>query len=112
MGGRFWPYTLYTYDAASDSYRRVGLVDAWDRQLSEEESAVWAGVPPFPEELDTSGTGFLYYIMENGSYHQDLPVDASVYEAWLAQYLGGASELPLTYYSLTQETIQAVLGPS
>ena len=112
LGGRFWPYTLYTYDAASDSYRRVGLVDAWDRQLSEEESAVWAGVPPFPEELDTSGTGFLYYIMENGSYHQDPPVDASVYEAWLAQYLGGASELPLTYYSLTQETIQAVLGPS
>ena len=60
LGGRFWPYTLYTYDAQTDTYRTEGRVDAWDWQI-------WENNPdfaPFPDELDTSGTGFLYFITD------------------------------------------------
>ena len=35
-------------------------MDAWDREISDNNP----GFLPFPEELDTSGTGFLYYITD------------------------------------------------
>ena len=92
LGGRFWPYTLYTYDAQTDTYRTEGWVDAWDRQI-------WENNPdfaPFPDELDTSGTGFLYYITDAQTSERVGPVDASVYEAWRDQYLDVDGTLPLT----------------
>ena len=92
-GGAFWPYDLYVYDAAEDGYTRVGSVDAWDKSVP---------VPGFPEEADTSGTGFVYYI--NGS----APVDYTVYHQWRSAYSGDAAELMLPYQFLTEENIAAI----
>ena len=103
-GGRFWPYTLYTYDAPTDTYRTVGSVDAWDREISDNNP----GFPPFPEELDTSGTGFLYYIADARTGEEMGPVDASGYEAWRGQYLDPDGVISLTWLDLTEENIQAL----
>lgn len=102
-GGRFWPYNLYQYDPDSDSYTMVGMVDAWDREISDNNE----GFTPFPTELDVSGTGFLYYIYSSAEEFGNVdPVDASVYQTWLNGYIGGASELKLTYQTMTEENIQ------
>lgn len=101
-GGRFWPYNLYQYQPGSDSYIQVGMVDAWDREISDQNE----GFPPFPTEIDVSGSGFVYYIMENGTYDNSNPVDQAVYLEWLNTYIGGASQLSLPYQPLTEETIQ------
>ena len=102
--GRFWPYSIYTYNASTDTYRDEGWVTAWDRQI-------WDNNPdfaPFPEELDTSGTGFLYFIMNNQTSERVGPVDGSVYEAWRDQYLDVDGVLPLTWHALSEENIQAL----
>lgn len=105
LAGRFWPYSLYRYDAAADSYACVGMVDAWDRGLTETNGAGAS----YPADIDTSGTGLVYYLMESGVYEEDAaPVDASVYNAWRDSYLGGASVLTLTDLALTAENVQTI----
>lgn len=104
--GSFWPYYLYQYQPSTDSYQSVGMVDAWDKKISDANP----GFPPFPSEIDISDTGFVYYIYntEDGEYDDSDPVDASVYHAWLEQYIGDASEIDIPYLALTVENIQTL----
>ena len=101
-GGSFWPYFLYQYLPESDSYQQVGAVDAWDKAL---------GLEGYPDEVDASKTGFVYYITTEGDITWDHPVDASQYQAWLAPYLGEARELSIPYVELTAEQIQMLQTP-
>ncbi len=101
-GESFWPYNLYQYVPETDSYVFVGAVDAWDK--------IYPGVEsnPFPSDIDISGTGFVYYIMENGQYDTTHPVDASEYNAWVSTYIGNASEIQIAYMDLTEENISQI----
>ena len=101
-GGSFWPYFLYQYLPETDSYQQVGAVDAWDKAL---------GLEGYPDEVDASKTGFVYYITTEGDITWDHPVDASQYQAWLAPYLGEARELSIPYVELTAEQIQMLQTP-
>ena len=101
-GGSFWPYFLYQYLPETDSYQQVGAVDAWDKAL---------GLEGYPDEVDASKTGFVYYITTEGDITWDHPVDASQYQAWLAPYLGEARELSTPYVELTAEQIQMLQTP-
>jgi uncharacterized protein YheU (UPF0270 family) len=103
-GGEFWPYDLYQYAPDSDSYAMVGMVDAWDKRTTETGNQK----NPFPVDIDKSGTGFVYYIIEDGhvrDYDKDTPVDASVYNEWINGYIGNASEIQIQYRDLTEENI-------
>lgn len=104
LADSFWPYSLYRYDAAADSYRCVGMVDAWEKAFVPQDFNGNA----FPDDVDESGTGFVYYIMEGGEYETVAPVDAATYEAWRAAYIGNASELSIAYMPLTDENIAAL----
>ena len=42
------------------------------------------------KDIDKSGTGFVYYIMEDGQYDNTHPVDASEYNEWINTYDGDA----------------------
>ncbi len=102
-GDSLWPYTLYRYDAASDSYVQAAMVDAWSKDYARE-----AGLAePFPEGIDRSGAGVVYYIMTD-SYDPIRPVDAADYEAWRTEQLGGAEELAPPYRDLTEANIEKV----
>lgn len=105
-GGDFWPYTLYVYDASSDTYVYVGSVDAWDKKLSDENPDV---LPPFPTELDKSGSGFLYYIYAEG-YDPEMLYDESVYLDWLNGYIGDAEELQVPFVSLTADNVTDMMS--
>ena len=102
-GGRFWPYSVYRYDSRTDSYSYAGSADAWDREISDQNP----DFRPFPEELDVSGSGFLYYL--DGD---DTPVDEAVYLRWLEGHTGGTAPLPVEWLALTQQNISRLLGGS
>ena len=108
LGGDFWPYNLYQYAPDSDSYVLVGRVDAWDKNLTETDNQK----NPFPSDIDKSGTGFVYYIMEDGQYDNTHPVDASEYNAWVNGYIGNASEINIQYKDLTKENISQIRNGS
>ncbi len=103
-GGNFWPYNLYKYDGDSDTYELVGMVDAWDKSLE-------AGIEgdPFPDNIDESGTGFVYYIhsvAQDEGFKDVDPVDASVYKEWLNVHLGDATEIKVKYLDLSEQNIR------
>lgn len=105
LAGDFWPYTLYQYDPGMDSYLPKGMVDAWDRSLSEVNYEGRA----FPEEIDQDGDGVVYYIMKNGeAYNTDAPVDGAQYQEWRDAYLNGAKEIEVPFVELTEENIGQV----
>lgn len=101
QAGDFWPYTLYVYDPGSDLYRDVGTVDAWSRDYRPQN---------YPADIDTSGTGFVYYVYRDidTEYGVLPPVDESEYLLWREEYLAGAAELELPWQSLTAEQIQTL----
>lgn len=101
LAGDFWPYDLYQYNSASDTYELAAMVDAWDKNLAAADSSS----NPFPDDIDKSQTGFVYYIMTDGQYDTTHPVDAADYNAWLASYNAGASECQIEYQKLTQDNI-------
>lgn len=101
FGGRFWPYDVYHYDAQTDSYTFGGSADAWDREISDQN----ADFPAFPEELDVSGSGFLYYL--DGD---ETPVDEAVYLQWLEGHTEGSDPLPVQWFALTEQNIARLSG--
>ncbi len=103
-GGEFWPYTLYQYDQETDTYVTVGMVDAWDKSLSETDFNGDA----FPEEKDLNGDGILYYIMQEASYDQKTIVDMEEYKEWRDSYLGKAEQINIPYKYLTHTNISGI----
>lgn len=103
LAGSFWPYSLYRYDPDADSYVLAGMVDAWDKAFTK----TGADGAPFPDDIDVSGSGFVYYIMTGGAYEKTPPVDAADYQAWYDGYMHGASEITVPYLPLTAENIEA-----
>ncbi|GAU78835.1 hypothetical protein [Fusibacter sp. 3D3] len=104
LAGDFWPYTLYKYESESDQYANVGMVDAWDRSLSESN---YEG-NSFPSESDTDGDGIVYYIMQDGEYKLDQPIDYAEYEQWRDAYMNNAKEVTVPFVNLTQENIDNI----
>lgn len=104
LGGRVWPYSLYQYDPASDTYNQVGMVDAWDKALRDTNYDGEA----FPADVDADGDWLVYYIMTDGKYHLDDPVDGADHQAWLDSYTGGALPMEIPYQALTAENVAAL----
>lgn len=103
-GDNFWPYTLYQYDSALDTYIEVGTVDAWDRTYAKTD---YYG-NPFPTESDANGDGIVYFITQDGEYNLDKPVDLEEYMQWRDSYLGTATEITVPYLNLTEENINSI----
>lgn len=101
LAGDFWPYTLYQYDSETDRYVNVAMVDAWDRSLSETNSDGTS----FPAESDADGDGIVYYIMKDGVYALENPVDGAAYEQWRDSYTGTAQAVEVPFLNLTEENI-------
>lgn len=103
-GDNFWPYTLYRYNAAADTYVRVAMVDAWDKILRDKDG----DGNPFPDDVDKDGDGMVYYIMTGGMYERKDPVDGADHQAWLDSYTGGALPMEIPYQALTAENVAAL----
>lgn len=99
--GELWPYILYTYQPETDSYRQGDMVAAWDRRY---HATDYDG-RPFPDEIDRSGTGTVYYV---GGWYDGEPMDRADYLAWEREALEGSEQLTLQFFTLTEENIAAI----
>ena len=99
-GDALWPYTLYRYDTATKTYQPVAMVDAWDRSFSDRYYDMF-----FPSNVDRSGTGVVYYVMQPDNYDLSEPMDAADYAAWESSWHDGAVEIKPDYQPITAESI-------
>lgn len=98
-----WPYTLYQYDADTDTYRLRYYVTSWDGQINSEN---------FLRELDTDGDGILYYILEDGMAVEDtdaVPINRQEYDAWVKETLPEELVIDMNYYPMTEESIKEMI---
>ena len=101
LSEKVWPYTLYQYNAESDSYDVIAQVEAWDKEISDtdyEENK-------FPDDADTDGDQTVYYIMKTDEYAQKELVDGEAYDQWYESYRNGAGTITIPYMELTLENI-------
>lgn len=110
--GEFWPFGLYQYDSASDSYKQIAYVDTWDKTFTEtlydyeNEQEI-----PFPTDLDTDNDGTLYNIQEGDSesYSWDYAgyqYNEGDYQEWYNSYMNNAQKLTPDYLSLDYENFK------
>ncbi|WP_044976752.1 dockerin type I domain-containing protein [Ruminococcus sp. HUN007] len=95
----FVPYEVYKYNKDTNKYESVGTVDAWEKSAKPKD----ASGNPFPDDIDKSGKGIVYYL--DGS---DTPVDKSEYEAWRSKQLPALGQMTLSYLPLTQDNINNI----
>ncbi|MBQ7944277.1 MAG: hypothetical protein IJ326_09480 [Lachnospiraceae bacterium] len=108
LAGDFWPYDMYRYDAASDSYQKIGTVDAWDKSLSEKNYEDEL----FPADIDEDGDGVIYYVLPaewDWPYNEEYLMDGADYETWRSAQIEDTSEMDIPFVNLTEEKI-AELG--
>lgn len=97
--GELWPFGLYQYDAASDSYSQVGYVDTWDVSITDTSYDYESETElPFPTDKDTDGDGILYNIQKGDSNNyswdiSDYQYNKSDFEEWYDSYFNGAEEI-------------------
>lgn len=103
IGGALWPYTLYIYDPETDSYWQEAIVYSWEKKIR----AVNDRGEPFPDELDRSGAGVIYYVEPDG-WNDSNPMDRADYLAWEREALGDSEQLTLQFLPLTEENIAAI----
>lgn len=106
LAGDFWPYRLYQYSRDTDTYIQVGIVDAWDKSLSETD---FEG-NPFPAEIDSDGDGIVYYIMTDGTYELNTPLDEEEYNQWRDSYVGESAPVEVPFKNLTRDNIKEISG--
>ncbi|MCD8097157.1 MAG: M56 family metallopeptidase [Lachnospiraceae bacterium] len=108
FSGRFWPYHVYLYDAETDAYQFSCGVEAWDREVSQEN-----GLGTFPEDIDEDGDGLVYCITtdEVDPYADITWIDGGAYEGWHDSCVGDAKELSFSWRQLTEENIAALGYP-
>jgi len=108
--GGLWPYELYGYDADGDYYYHIASVYAADKEIMEA-----AGIgEEYPEEVDVSGTGRVYYVSFPYSSGVepagDRVWDSEEYFAWRDSVLGRAQEIEIPYQNLREINIADTLG--
>ena len=101
--GELWPYILYTYLPQTDSYQEGDMVTAWDKS----RGATGEHGEPFPDAVDRSGTGTVYYVE---GWYEGEPMDRADYLAWEREALEGSDRLMLEFLPLTEENIAALEG--
>ena len=101
LSEKLWPYTLYKYNAESDSYDVIAQVEAWDKEIRDTDYEGNA----FPDDVDADGDQTVYYIMETDEYAHRTPVDGKEHDQWYESYRNGAGTVTIPYLTLTEENI-------
>lgn len=100
----FWTYTLYQYDSSSGTYQETAFVDSWSKKFADVNLDTGE---PFPDYVDVSQTGIVYYVRPSGSATSD-PMDVTQYENWHSSYISPNSEINLPFRKFTEANILEV----
>lgn len=105
VGSALWPYILYTYQPQADLYRPEAFVYSWEKGIHPTNDTG----EPFPDQLDRSKTGILYYV-ESGGWDDSTPLDQADYLTWEKAVLEDSPQRSLSFLPLTEENIAALEG--
>lgn len=104
-----WPYSLYEYDAETDSYINTGYVECWDELIFPTNYEGEA----FPSELDTDGDNLLFFV---GFFNDDTDdvertyMDREEFEAWEQAMFPDEYKIDIEYHPMTEEEITQLTG--
>jgi hypothetical protein len=106
LAGRFWPYSVVKYNKKTGTYEDFGSADAWDKEQAENN---YEG-DPFPDKVDKTGDGMVYYIYDDNDKSLDgsEPVDTPVYEKWEAKWKGNAKLVEPNWVSADDKGLKAL----
>ncbi len=106
LAGRFWPYSVSKYNKKTGEYEYFGSADAWDKEDFPED---FEG-NPFPDKVDKTGDGMIYYIDggNDKSLDGEKPVDTPVYEKWEAKWKGSAKLIEPDWVSADDKGLKAL----
>ncbi len=102
-GAELWPYSLYSYDAEAD--RCQWACSVFTNEAIPEEAGQG---DQYPADADKSGTATVYHVTEDDRNWESM--DEAGYQAWLDKWLGGATEVEVTWKHITPANIAALLG--
>ena len=91
----FWPYQVWSYQAADASYTKIGTVTDWNKA---EWSEAVSGYSAFPDEIDEDGDGIVYLLETPDG--EKTAMDSAALKKWVQSYRDGAKEIPITYQPL------------
>ena len=99
-----WPYSLYEYNAETDSYTNIGYVECWDKLMfpTNYEGEV------FPGELDTDGDNLLFFVGYFSDETDDVErtyMDREEFEAWEKSMFPNEYKIDIEYHPMTEEEI-------
>lgn len=103
LAENFWPYTVYRYDAENDKCIIDVSVSAWEKEYTETD---YNG-QYYPDAIDVSGTGMVYYIEKENDAEGLPPVDVSEYEAWRQSNING-NEVDISFNVINEDNAFSV----
>lgn len=102
-GEKLWPYDVYKYDTATDTYKYFATADAWDRTLAEKD---YEG-NSYPEDIDVNKDGVVYYISEKDNGTKKA-ISKQDFEKWEKELIGEANKLEIDYKKFTKENVDNI----
>lgn len=81
----FWPYSVFAYRSATDTYENVAQVEAWDKTVSQ---VSYHGESRFPSDKD-DGSGVVYLMTMDG---ETRVFNTTEYELWQQLTFGGSAD--------------------
>ncbi len=101
LGMNLWPYSLYKYNAETDTYDYVTSCESWEKEfypISYSDEA-------FPDEKDTDGDGVIYCCSgPDGEWDETIFGTTEEYEDYLNSLMGDTKEINYTKYALEDTT--------
>lgn len=101
-GGILWPYTLYWYEPATDTYEQVARVDTWEKQYYPQD---FDG-NPFPDAVDQDGDGVVYLLYFPDTQAPQI-LDEAAFREWESAYR--TEDVSLPWVSMTLLNIDALV---
>jgi hypothetical protein len=95
-----WPYRVWKYDKAEDSYCLAYVVDVWNTNI-------YMGNYEFPEKLDLDHDGTLYFVNDSDdrTYNEEKLMDYAEFEEWQNNLFMDLVKMEISYSNLTEENI-------
>ena len=109
LAGEFWPYSFSKYNSQTGKYEYTGSVDAWSKEAF--PTNPFDNNEPFPDKIDVTGDGFVYYIDDENfdkAKDPDSPVDTPVYNEWVNSCIGDAEVININWLPADKEGLKAL----
>jgi len=98
-----WPYSVLKYNSQTDSYDSISSVSSWSK--TDPDAPVGRG-QAFPDEIDTSSTGVVYFIFSEGESDSGEAKDYSDYAKWFNSWNQASPKLNVIYESFSEDNVK------